>query len=247
MQLLKVGILGITGRMGHMIQQNLADESEAELIGGISHDSSEAERQDLFGRADVLIDFSHAETVSTHLTLANEHQTPIVMGTTGLTQNDVNLLNQVSQKLPCLYAPNMSTGITLLLHLVEQASKSLGEEFDIEIHETHHRHKADAPSGTALGFGKAAAEGRGKDFESLKQLNWTTGETRKRGLIGFSANRGGEVIGDHTISFYGNNEIVELKHRAQNRMIYAEGAVKAAKWLVKQNPGLYSMRNVLGL
>lgn len=247
MKTIKVGILGSTGRMGRMIQQNISEHSDMELVEGTNHNTDEAAYETVFNAAHILIDFSHADLVSKHLSLAQTHSKPIVMGTTGLKQSDFSALTTASKNIPCLYAPNMSTGITLLLHLVKQAAKSLDEEFDVEIHETHHRHKADAPSGTALHFGKAAAEGRGQDFEKVKQLNWTTGTTRKKGLIGFSANRGGEVIGDHSILFYGNNEIVELKHRAQNRMIYAEGALNAARWLVNKKPGLYSMQDVLGL
>lgn len=247
MQTIKVAILGQTGRVGRMIQENLPEHEDMKFVGGINHTSSAAEYKSVFEAADVLIDFSHAGIASKHLHLAQEHKTPIVMGTTGLSQNDLAVFDEVSKIIPCLYAPNMSTGITLLLHLVERAAQSLEEEFDIEIHENHHRHKADAPSGTSLNLGKAAARGRGKDFDTVKQLHWETGIPRKRGMIGFSASRGGEVIGDHAVRFFGPNEVVEISHHAQNRMIYAEGALKAARWLITQKPGLYSMREVLGI
>lgn len=254
MNTLKVGILGLTGRMGNMIRIALGDHPEMKLIGGTSRTPLPenlahliSKPIDLFRQADVLIDFTTHTTVLEHAELARDHKKPLVMGTTGLSQTDYHHLEQAANDIPCLYAPNMSLGVNLLLHLIEQTSAALDEHFDIEINETHHRHKKDSPSGTALAMGKAAAKGRNQNFETVKHLHWVSPITRKKGDIGFSVQRGGEVIGDHKISFFGDDEIVELAHRGQNRMIYAKGAVRAALWLVKQNPGLYSMRDVLGL
>lgn len=261
---MKIGVAGCTGRMGTLIVREILSGHwpDFTLAGGslkpgypapqgadffITHDA-----EALFDRADLVIDFTEPEATRRHLWLAAKHHKPCIVGTTGLDEAARKELADAACEAPILYAANMSPGVNLLLALVERAAASLGPEWDIEIFESHHRHKADAPSGTALAIGQAAARGRnaGKesppDIETVYGRHGRTGE-RKEGSIGYSVARGGDVAGEHTAFFFGQGERLELTHRATDRAIFARGALRAAAWLATRPPGLYSMRDVLGI
>lgn len=202
----------------------------------------------LFAAADVVIDFTAPAATRLHADLAADSGTALVVGTTGMTADDVAVLSAAAARAPVVYAPNMSAGVTLLMTLVEQVARTLGEEFDIEIVEMHHRHKVDAPSGTALGLGRAAARGRGVDLDAaaVRVRDGHTGP-RRAGQIGFATLRGGDVVGDHSVIFAAEGERLELTHKASSRTIFVRGALRAALWCRGRAPGLYDMRAVLGL
>jgi len=237
-----IGVLGASGRMGQAILGALENHPRCSLsVAGTRENVSS-----LFEGSDVVIDFTSSETLSAHLNLGLSHKKPLVIGTTGLQQKHETLLTSASGKIPLVVASNMSIGMTVLSNLVQQAANLLDETYDIEISELHHRHKKDAPSGTALMLGHAAAKGRGKTLQELQCGPDRQGERRK-GSIGFSVKRGGMVIGDHTAGFIGDDEMIELSHRGLSRSVYAKGALRAAEWVIKQKPGFYSMKDVLGL
>lgn len=242
---MKIGILGADGRMGRMIAQEiLSGQYDAEVGAKVSrHDDTEA----AFKICDVLIDFTDPAACAGHAALAQRYKKPLVVGTTGLGEGEKAALLSASQKTAILYAANMSIGVNVMLSLVEQAAAKLGTDFDIEILEAHHRHKADAPSGTALALGHAAAKGRGIAFdEALVPARFGHTGPRIQGSIGISVFRGGDVIGEHTVIFAGSGERFELTHKASDRAIFAKGAVKAAIWLKNQAAGMYSMSDVSG-
>ncbi len=254
---MKIGIAGYTGRVGQLLVKELQSGAWAglELAGGTSHDAGEAEyfttrnAKDLFERADAVIDFTRPEATVKHASLAAETRTALIIGTTGLSKTDEAALHDAAKKTTIVYAANMSVGVNLLLALVEKAAKALGpEDWDIEIFESHHKHKVDAPSGTALAIGKAAAQGRAVDHDKVKTAarDGITGE-RVAGTIGYSVARGGDVVGEHTAYFYSEGERIELTHVATNRALFARGALRAALWTKGQKAGLYSMSQVLGL
>jgi 4-hydroxy-tetrahydrodipicolinate reductase len=198
--------------------------------------------------SDVAIDFTTPAATAAHAALAAEFGRPLVVGTTGLSGEQESAIRRAAERVPVVWAANTSLGINLLFGLVEQVAARLGPEWDIEIVEMHHRGKVDAPSGTALALGRAAAAARGAGFDEVAQRgrDGITGP-RKPGAIGFAALRGGDNIGEHHVLFAGLGESLELAHRATNRAIYAKGAVRAARWLVGRPPGLYGMKDVLGL
>ena len=212
--------------------------------------SSDAEASIAAG--DVLIDFTLPEGTLAHLAACCRHGTAAVVGTTGLSPAQVDTLRQCAEAVPIVFAANMSVGVTMLLNLVETAARRLGPEFDIEIVEMHHRHKVDAPSGTALALGAAAAAGAGVNLAdcAVYAREGHTGE-RPAGKIGFATLRGGDVIGEHTVIFAGTGERVELGHRATSRQNFATGAMRAARYVAQRRtsgqPGLADMRDVLGL
>lgn len=267
---MKIGVIGAAGRMGRMIMQTIIDEDgAAALAGAVDHGDSpdldrdigrligmedtgiriHADAAALFRDADAVIEFSSPRATTTHAKLAAQYNTAWVIGTTGLEAEDEALLQQIAAETRIVYAPNMSLGVNLLLGLVQQVAGALPEDFDIEIVEMHHRFKADAPSGTALGLGRAAASGRGVNLDDVadKVRDGVTGP-RKRGDIGFATMRGGDVVGEHTVVFAGMGERIELTHKATDRAIFARGAVTAAKWAAgKPDNGLYGMSDVLGL
>jgi 4-hydroxy-tetrahydrodipicolinate reductase len=263
-----VGVAGVSGRMGQMLVQEtcatsglrLAAASEApghDCIGGdagviagmdplgvvVSDDVAH-----LFQPSQVVIDFTAPAASLVHATAAAEAGIVHVIGTTGFTPEDEAALARAAEKTVIVKAPNMSLGVNLLFMLTQRTAGILGLDFDIEILELHHRHKADAPSGTALGLGRAAAAGRGVDLDSVGVMS-REGHVgpRREGDIGFSVIRGGDVVGDHSVIFAGEGERVELVHRAGNRRIYAKGAISAALWALGREPGLYGMKDVLGL
>lgn len=250
----RIGVLGCAGRVGSLVVRELQARHfgpGTELAGGtvrpglpeeadffVTHDADE-----LFKRADALIDFTTPETTAKHAWLAAKHHKPLVIGTTGLSDAQEKELRDAAKEAPIVYAANMSLGVNFLLVFIEQMASRLGPEWDIEILETHHKYKIDAPSGTALALGKAASKAR-KDKE--KFVFDRKGE-REAGTIGFAVRRGGDTVGDHTVSFMTEGEIIELRHIAGDRVLFARGAIKAALWLKDQKYGLYTMRNVLGL
>ena len=207
----------------------------------VSSDISAASKQ-----ADVLIDFTQPQATLGHIAAARASGTPIVIGTTGLSADDEAKLKDAAQDIPVVYCANTSVGVTLLGRVVEQVARQLGTDWDIEIVETHHNQKVDAPSGTALALGHAAAAGRGVALDDVRDSgrDGVTGK-RKEGDIGFAVLRGGDVAGEHSVVFYGEQERVEITHSATSRVIFAKGALRAARFAAKQKPGLYSMQDVL--
>lgn len=247
----RIGILGAKGRMGRAIAL-AADELGATISGGIDQDGiahgAYASLAELAAASDVLVDFTRPDALPAHLEAAVSASCPIVIGTTGLTPADHAAIDRAAQQVAVLQAANTSLGVNLLAYLVKEAAARLGPEWDIEIVEMHHRHKVDAPSGTALLLGDAAAKGRRVDLSAMSERgrDGITGE-RREGAIGFAALRGGSVAGDHQVILAAEGERIELGHRAESRVIFARGAVKAALWLQGRAPGRYGMTDVLGL
>ncbi|MCK6417974.1 MAG: 4-hydroxy-tetrahydrodipicolinate reductase [Alphaproteobacteria bacterium] len=237
---MKIGITGQNGRMGQMLIQELRGGAwpDLQLAGGIGRDG---DAENLFKISDAVIDFTRPEATRNHVALAAQKKKILIVGTTGLTAEDESVLNNAAQQTVIVSAPNMSVGVNLLLALVEQAAARLGPDWDAEIYEAHHKNKIDAPSGTALALGKAVANQRGGAFVTDRH------GARKQGDIGFSVARGGDVVGEHSVTFYGAGERISLQHMATNRALFARGALKAAEWAKGQKPGLYFMRDVLGV
>ena len=196
---------------------------------------------------DVFVDFSAPEALEKHLGQAVAAGKPIVIGTTGLTAEHQRMIDEAATHIAVLQAANTSLGVNLLAHLVRETAARLGEAWDIEIVEMHHRHKKDAPSGTGLLLGRAAAEGRGVDLDAVADRGRDGMGEREAGRIGFAALRGGSVAGDHHVIFAGDGERIELGHRAESRAIFAQGAIRAALWLADKPAGRYTMNDVLGL
>lgn len=265
---MRIGIVGCAGRMGRMLVGEVAETAGAELAGGTEAPGGAAVGRDilalagageggpavgddpaaLFAAADVVIDFTVPDATALHARLAGEHGTAHVIGTTGLDDDHRAAIAEAARRVPVVQAPNMSLGVNLLFALVEKVSAALDEDWDIEILEMHHRHKRDAPSGTALGLGAAAAHGRGIQLEEAAERvrDGHTGE-RARGAIGFATLRGGDVVGEHAVTFAGAGERIEIGHKAGSRRIFARGAVRAALWCAGRTPGHYHMRDVLGI
>jgi 4-hydroxy-tetrahydrodipicolinate reductase len=198
--------------------------------------------------AQVAIDFALADATPANLRACVAAGLPLVLGATGHDPGVRTEIEGAARRIPIVMAPNMSLGVNLLLKLVELAARSLDASYDIEVFEAHHRLKKDAPSGTALALGRAAAEGRGVGLEDTADyVRHGADGARRAGAIGFSVFRGGDVVGDHTVTFAGVGERVELTHRASDRLAFARGALSAAQWIVSREPGLYSMQDVLGL
>jgi 4-hydroxy-tetrahydrodipicolinate reductase len=230
--------------MGQALVDAIAAAGQ-ELAGGVDQGGDLAA---LAAQSDVLVDFSAPAALEGNLEAAMAAGVAIVVGTTGLEDRHHWLCDSAAERIAVLQTGNTSLGVTLLAHLVREAASRLGEDWDIEISETHHRMKVDAPSGTALLLGEAAAAGRGLDLagHSARGRDGITG-ARQSGEIGFASLRGGSVAGDHTVYFLGADERLSLTHLAENRTIFAKGAVRAAQWLVGQPAGRYGMGEVLGL
>jgi 4-hydroxy-tetrahydrodipicolinate reductase len=266
---MRIGVLGCAGRMGRAVMAELLARDDLRLAGGVEQAGHPALGQDLgqlsggepvglsasadagalIAAANVVIEFSSPAATVAHAGLAAAHGTGHVIGTTGLSQAEEQALRAAARQTAILRAANMSLGINLLLGLAEQVARALGPDaFDVEILEMHHKHKVDAPSGTALALGAAVARGRSVELAALadRGRDGLTG-ARRPGAIGFAALRGGDVVGDHAVIFAGAGERLELIHRASDRRIYARGAVRAAEWLHDRPPGLYGMAEVLGL
>ena len=228
-----ITIFGAGGRMGRAIAEIVAAREDVTIVPE---------------GADVFVDFSAPAALESNLFAAKAASKPILIGTTGLTDAQQRLIDEAAAKIAVLQAANTSLGVNLLAHLVREAAARLGPEWDIEIVEMHHRHKADAPSGTALLLGQAAAEARGVNLEEVSDRgrDGITGP-RQEGRIGFAALRGGSVAGEHQVIFAGEGERLELGHRAESRAIFARGAMQAALWLKNKPAGRYTMADVLGL
>jgi 4-hydroxy-tetrahydrodipicolinate reductase len=241
---MKIGIIGSQGRMGQALVDAIAANGHKHA-GGVDKDGDLA---GLIAASDVLVDFSSPGGLEASLDACVAAGKPIVIGTTGLAERHHFLIDDAARDIPILQTGNTSLGVNMLAALVEQAARQLGADWDIEILEMHHRHKVDAPSGTALLLGEAAAKGRAVNLKdhSERGRDGITG-ARPPGNIGFASLRGGSVAGDHSVIFASDNERIELIHRAENRAIFASGAVKAAEWLARQNAGRYNMQEVLGL
>jgi 4-hydroxy-tetrahydrodipicolinate reductase len=265
---MRIGIVGCAGRMGRMLMEAVLSAEGCRLSGGTERAASEfidrdlgallgrepvgvsvnVDPEELFAVSDAVIDFTAPAATLAHAAIAAKQGKVLVVGTTGLTKDDEARLAEAARAVPVVYAPNFSVGVNLLMALTERAAAILGDDYDIEIVEMHHRHKVDAPSGTALGLGRSAALGRQVALDQVwcKSRDGHTG-ARPKGEIGFATLRGGDVVGDHTVMFAAEGERVELTHKASARSVFAKGAVRAARWAAGQKPGLYSMRDVLGL
>ena len=255
MKKINLAITGCMGRMGQQLIRSSKLDKNFKLvtvtenriinkkIGGIKPSLN---TENAFKRANVIIDFTIPKCTFEVLKIASKLKKIVVIGTTGFTQKEENLIKKYSKKIPILKAGNMSLGINLLMYLTEIASKSLGNNFLSKVFEIHHKHKKDHPSGTALMLGKGIAAGKNKDFYKLmgkKYLNKKNFPYGKK--INFNSIRKGEVVGEHEVKFSSGKEIITLNHEAFDRALYSEGAFTAAKWLMNKKPGLYSMRNVL--
>ena len=255
MKKINLAVTGCMGRMGQQVIKSSQKDKNFKLItltenreinkkiNGIKPDLN---NETAFRRASIIIDFTVPKCTLEILKIASKLKKKVVIGTTGFTQKEENLIKNYSKKIPILKAGNMSLGINLLMYLTEVASKSLGNNFLSKIFEVHHKHKKDYPSGTALMLGKGVSNGKNKNLYKLigkKFLNKKSFPYGKK--INFNSLRKGEVIGEHEVKFSSGKEIITLNHEAFDRALYSEGALTAAKWLINKKPGLYSMRNVL--
>lgn len=242
--MIKFAVLGHKGRMGQALGTAI-EEAGHEFCVGVDLGGDPAPA---IGQCDVAVDFSAPAALASHLGAVASVGIPILIGTTGLGDEHFAAIEKAAQKVPVLQTGNTSLGVTLLAALVREAAAKLGPDWDIEIVEMHHRGKVDAPSGTAKLLGQAAAEGRGIDLGSHREAgrDGLTG-ARAEGAIGFASLRGGTVTGDHSVILAGPEERLTLSHSAENRMIFARGAVKGAAWLVGREAGRYVMNDVLGL
>jgi 4-hydroxy-tetrahydrodipicolinate reductase len=264
---LKIVIAGCSGRMGHALLEGVFADAELVLHGALDrannpqlgHDAGEFlgkvsnvkvsdDLMQVLQGADVLVDFTRPEASMVYLEACKKANVKMIIGTTGFTPEQKQLIESAAQHISIVFAPNMSVGVTLLINLVEQAAKVLNDGYDIEVVEMHHRYKVDAPSGTALRLGEAAAKGLGQRLDdcAIYAREGVTGE-REAGKIGFATMRGGDVVGDHTVVLAGIGERVELTHKASSRATFALGALRAAKFLHDKQRGLYDMQDVLGL
>lgn len=265
---MKIGVVGAAGRMGGTVIRQASETdgctvvAAGEVAGSIAvgRDAGELagmgtlgvavtdQAEALFAEADAVIEFSTPEATVSHAAMAEAAGCIHIIGTTGLDADQEAALRAAGGKIAIVHAPNMSLAVNILMSLTRQVAALLDDDFDIEIVEMHHRHKVDAPSGTALGLGRAAAKGRDVVLAGVAQMT-REGQTgpRKRGDIGFATLRGGDVVGDHTVIFAADGERLELVHKAAGRQIFARGAVRAALWAKDAKPGLYSMNDVLGL
>jgi 4-hydroxy-tetrahydrodipicolinate reductase len=254
--------------MGRMLVAEVVASQGCTLAGGCARPGSGYVNQDIgelagIGRlgiavgdnvekvirdSDVVIDFTAPTATAAHAVATAKLGKAMVVGTTGLSADEAKAVRLAAREIPVVWAPNMSLGINLLLGLVEEVARRLGPDWDVEIMEMHHRGKVDAPSGTALALGRAVAQGRGAVLEEVQQRgrDGITGP-RRTGGIGFASLRGGDAVGDHHVVFAGAGERLELSHRAASRVVYAKGAVQAARWVVGRPPGLYGLTEVLGL
>lgn len=266
--MVKIGILGCSGRMGQALIQATVASPAATLSGGTVREGSQALGRDLgqiagldvcqvvahvdpkklFKESDVVIDFTTPDVSIEAASIAAGEQKALVVGTTGLTDSQIKEIERYSQSAPILWSANMSVGVNLLAMLTEKLASLLDEDFDIEVLEMHHRHKVDAPSGTALMLGNAAAKGRKVllDDVACKARDGIVGQ-RPRGEIGFATLRGGDVVGEHSVIFAGEGERIELTHKASNRSLFAKGAVRAALWLHDKPAKFYTMRDMLSV
>lgn len=266
MSKIKVIILGASGKMGQMLIQEIISDDELVLVGAHDIKGSHAVGNDagyfigketkvfiqdnidhLLSDSDVIIDFTRPEGTMEFLKKASDQKVAYVIGTTGFNSSELDSIQQLSQHIPICMAPNMSVGINVLISLVEKAAKLL-PEYDFEVIEAHHKHKVDAPSGTALRLGQAAADGLNVSLEKNAIFTrYGREEKRSDNEIGFSTIRAGDIVGEHTVLMAGNGERIELTHKATSRLNFASGALKAAKFIANQKPKLFDMQEVLNL
>ncbi len=255
--MMKVGIVGSTGRMGaHLIKNSVEDGDLSLAVVHVFDELKESLPEDtvvtndmdkVVELADVIIDFSAPVATEALCEAVIKNPTPIVVATTGFSEHQQNLLVEAAKVAPVLYSSNMSVGIALLKQLVRDVSAKL-KDFDIEIVEMHHRHKVDAPSGTALTLAEFAAEGRGLDLDKVR-VSGRDGQigARSKDEIAVMALRGGDIVGRHTVGFYNDGEYIELGHTATSRETFSKGAIRGAKWLVNQSNGMYSINDAIGI
>lgn len=267
-KVIHIGVIGAGGRMGRMLIEAVNDNPQTTLKAAIERQGSSLVGADAgevaaIGRLnvqivddlktvvddiDVLIDFSLPDATEKNMQLCAEHNVAMVIGTTGFNEQQEQVLATASEQVAIVYAGNYSTGVNLSLKLLGMAAKAFGTDADVEVIEAHHKHKIDAPSGTAYMMAEAVAEARGQNLKEVAVYG-REGQTgaREAGTIGIHAIRGGEIIGDHTVMFIADGEVVEITHRARARMTFAAGAVRAATWVIQQSTGQYNMQDVLGL
>ena len=266
MTLINIGIAGCLGRMGKELVESLIEDTRVNFSGGFENSNhkdlnkkfskllglntdhqviSNAEK--IFTESDVVIDFTTPSSTEQNLISAKNNSTPLVIGTTGLSSKVIKSIKTISKDIPILQSANMSLGVNLLFQLVQQTASILDKaNYDIEISETHHKHKIDAPSGTAIALGEHASKGRNTDFSQVKIYNRSnSNKQRQAGEIGFSVIRGGEIAGEHTVSFIGTNDRIDFSHKAINRSIFVKGAIEAAIFLSQQESGFYTMKDVI--
>jgi 4-hydroxy-tetrahydrodipicolinate reductase len=238
-------IVGAKGRMGQALMRLAGQDPKLEVISGIDKSDNVLDSID---RCDVVIEFAHHAVTRDVAKIAADRGKALVIGTTGHTADESEAIAAAAERIPVVFAPNFSVGVNLLFFLTQLAAETLGEDYDQEVVEMHHRQKLDAPSGTARRLGEILAESAGGSYEDLT-LHGRHGEVgaRPRRVIGMHALRGGDVVGDHTVHFSTIGERLELTHRASSRDTFASGALRAAQWVRAQKPGLYSMQDVLGL
>ena len=252
-QPMRIGVAGINGRMGRLVPQAVP-LAGAVLSAGLAHGSRPdqpgiwvASMTELAQASDVVIDFTHADAALGHACVLREHAAAWVLGTTGLGAQAEAAVRAAARNIPVVWAANFSPGVTLVLAAAAMLARALpGAEYDAEILEMHHRGKRDAPSGTALALAQAVAAGRGTALQAIHARHGQTG-VRPPGGVGFAALRGGQVVGEHTLLFAGDAEHISLTHKALDRRVFANGAVRAALWVWGRPPGLYGMADVLGL
>jgi 4-hydroxy-tetrahydrodipicolinate reductase len=266
--MINVAVLGVSGRMGRCLVRAIRESDDFSLSGALASPESASlgrdagevaqagpvavevtsDRGRALTKAAIAIDFTLPEATADNLAAVIARHMPIVIGTTGLDAERHALIRRASEKLPVLVAPNMSLAVNLFFSLVGSAAAALPPDYDIEIVEAHHRHKADSPSGTALRLGEIAAGARNTTLGNVGIYGRAgSATTRSPGAIGFSSIRAGDIVGEHHVLFAGTGETLELVHRATDRMTFAYGALAAARWLVGRQPGLYGMADVLGL
>ena len=266
-RVIKVAVVGVCGRMGMSVASLAGADEDIELVGATEvpgHVSIGRDLGDLIEgagpgvsvsdsievaarAADVIIDFTVPEATLAHAEYSVRNEKSMVIGTTGFTSEQREKLLRLLERIPCVFSPNMSVGVNVLFEISRQVASHLGESYDAEIFETHHRAKADSPSGTAIALAKAVAAGLGSELKDVARYerHGRIG-ARKRGEIGVQTLRGGDVVGDHTVMFLGDGERVELTHKATSRDNFSSGALRAAKWIPGKSPGVYAMRDVLG-
>ena len=267
-KIINSGVIGAGGRMGRMLIEAVQDNPQTTLSAAIERQGSSLIGADAgevasIGRLDikivddlvavindidVLVDFSLPDATEQNMQICAEHKVAMVIGTTGFNEQQEQVLTEASKHMAVVYAGNYSTGVNLSLKLLGIAAKAFGNEADVEIIEAHHKHKVDAPSGTAYMMAEAVAEARGQNLKDVV-IYGREGQTGARGAgtIGIHAIRGGEIIGDHTVMFIADGEVIEITHRARARMTFAAGAIRAATWVMQQKAGQYNMQDVLGL
>ncbi len=264
-RLTSVVVVGARGRMGKSLMSEVIASDTMTLSGAVARPGAPGLRDDVGhlighrgvgislsdslapGRNDVVVDFSLPEATEGYLATCVERRVPLVLGTTGLTDQTQAKVLEAAQEIPIVAAANFSVGVTVMIHLAGATAKALGTDWDAEMFEIHHRHKRDAPSGTALRIGQAVAEATGRKLGAAIKTNRDEVGPRGRNEIGIMALRGGDVVGEHTMMFLGESERIELTHRAHDRAIFSRGALRAARWVGGKQPGLYDMFDVLDL